>query len=128
MALEFKKVVAVVDVDDDLADLVFETAKGITASDGELHAIDSNPFITTFESPYASGALEADAEAHRADAERRTKMLDDLAAAHGGASEMERFGKTLEILHLSDGKAYHKLRLSHRILKTIGIYRAASIP
>ncbi|RIJ15639.1 universal stress protein [Henriciella mobilis] len=88
MALEFKKVVAVVDVDDDLADLVFETAKGITASDGELHAIDSNPFITTFESPYASGALEADAEAHRADAERRTKMLDDLAAAHGGATKL----------------------------------------
>ncbi|MEQ8559325.1 MAG: universal stress protein [Henriciella sp.] len=88
MALEFNKVVAVVDVDDDLADLVFETAKQMTAASGELHAIDSNPFITTFESPYASGALEADAEAHRADAERRKEKLDALAASHGGAKEL----------------------------------------
>lgn len=88
MTLEFNRVVAVIDVDDDLAELVFETARGMTAANGELHAIDSNPFITTFESPYAGGALEADAEAHRADANRRTGKLEALAAAKGGATKL----------------------------------------
>ena len=83
MALEFKKVVAVIDVDDELAPFIMNIAREMTATDGELHAIDSNPFITTFESPYAAGALEADAQAHKADAERRKEDMDALAAAHG---------------------------------------------
>ena len=88
MTIDFRKVVAVIDVDDDLASIVFDTAKGLTASGGELHAIDSNPFITTFESPYAGGALEADAEAHQADAERRTEKLKALADSKGGADAL----------------------------------------
>ena len=88
MALEFQKVVAVVDVDDDLADLVFETAKTLTAASGELHAIDSNPYITTFESPYAGGAIEADAKAHKADGERRKQQLEVLSQAKGGAAKL----------------------------------------
>ena len=79
MALEFSKVVAVIDVDDELAALVMEVAAQLTSGSGELHAIDSNPFITTFESPYAAGSLEADAEAHRADEQRRTKDMEALA-------------------------------------------------
>lgn len=88
MALEFNKVVAVIDVDDDLADLVFDVARKMTAASGELHAIDSNPFITTFESPYAGGALEADAEAHKADGERRMDKLKTLSASNGGAAHL----------------------------------------
>ena len=88
MALDFKKVVAVIDVDDNLAELVFETARKLTAEGGSLHAIDSNPFVTTFESPYAAGALEADAAAHKADGNRRMKTLEKLAAAHGGADAL----------------------------------------
>lgn len=78
MALEFNKVVAVIDVDDELAALVMETAGKLTAQSGEIHAIDSNPFITTFESPYAAGALEADSEAHQADAARRLEAMEAL--------------------------------------------------
>jgi nucleotide-binding universal stress UspA family protein len=78
MALEFNKVVAVIDVDDKLAELVMDVASKLTAPSGELHAIDSNPFITTFESPYAAGALEADTEAHRADAKRRLGDMEAL--------------------------------------------------
>ena len=88
MALEFNKVVAVIDVDDELADKVFETARQLTASSGELHAIDSNPYITTFESPYASGALEADAKAHKADGERRMTRLKELSESKGGATKL----------------------------------------
>lgn len=88
MALDFKKVVAVIDVDDDLAELVFDTARKLTSDSGELHAIDSNPFITTFESPYATGALEADAQAHKADGNRRMKTLEDLAEKYGGATKL----------------------------------------
>ena len=80
MALEFNKVVAVIDVDDDLASLIMETASKLTAGAGELHAIDSNPFITTFESPYAAGALEADTQAHQADAKRRKEDMNALKA------------------------------------------------
>ena len=83
MALEFNKVVAVIDVDDDLAMHVLDAASKMTAAAGELHAIDSNPFITTFESPYAAGALEADAEAHKADATRREGKLEELTSKAG---------------------------------------------
>ncbi|WP_084418566.1 universal stress protein [Henriciella litoralis] len=83
MALEFNKVVAVIDIDDGLAPLIMDVARRMTAPDGELHAIDSNPFITTFESPYAAGAIEADAQAHEADATRRKEDMDALAATHG---------------------------------------------
>ncbi len=81
MALTFNKVVAVIDVDDNLAALVMDVARQMTSPTGELHAIDSNPFITTFESPYAAGALEADAEAHKADANRRMQQMKELSAA-----------------------------------------------
>lgn len=82
MALEFNKVVAVIDVDDELAALVMETAGQLAAATGEVHAIDSNPFITTFESPYAAGALEADAEAHQADAARRLDAMEALKSRY----------------------------------------------
>ncbi|WP_084396783.1 universal stress protein [Henriciella aquimarina] len=88
MALEFNKVVAVIDVDDSLAETVFDIAKQMTAASGELHAIDSNPYITTFESPYASGALEADAKAHEADGKRRMDKLKELADTKGGAAKL----------------------------------------
>jgi nucleotide-binding universal stress UspA family protein len=79
MALEFNKVVAVIDVDDDLAGLVLDIASKMTSASGELHAIDSNPYITTFESPYAAGAIEADAQAHAMDEERRLEAMNELA-------------------------------------------------
>ncbi|MEM5517280.1 universal stress protein [Henriciella sp. AS95] len=78
MALEFKKVVAVIDVDDDLGDLVLDIAAKMTSASGELHAIDSNPYVTTFESPYAAGAIEADAQAHAMDESRRKDALTEL--------------------------------------------------
>lgn len=86
MALEFNKVIAVIDVDDDLAELVFKTAAD--ACSGELHAIDSNPYLTTFESPYAAGAIEADAVAHQADADRRLSTLQELADRFGPAAKV----------------------------------------
>lgn len=79
MALQFGKVVAVIDVDDDLASLVLKTAADATTAEGELHAIDSNPYITTFESPYAAGAIEADSKAHQADGERRLAGMKTLS-------------------------------------------------
>ena len=82
MALEFNKVVAVIDIDDHLAPMIIKTAASLTAASGELHAIDSNPFITTFESPYAAGAIEADAKAHQADADRRQEAMEALTATH----------------------------------------------
>lgn len=88
MALEFNKVVAVVDVDDDLAPLVLDIAKQMTSPSGELHAIDSNPFITTFESPYAAGAVEADAQAHQADGERRMSQMKALAATRASDAHL----------------------------------------
>lgn len=81
MSIEYTRVIAVIDVDDELAELVFSTASDATSSAGELHAIDSNPYITTFESPYAAGAVEADAKAHKADGERRMAKMQDLSQA-----------------------------------------------
>ncbi|WP_300378462.1 universal stress protein [Henriciella sp.] len=88
MALEFDKVVAVIDVDDSLSTLVFETAHQLTAASGELHAIDSNPYITTFNSPYAGSAIEADAKAHKADGERRMAKLKEITEAGGRAAKL----------------------------------------
>lgn len=82
MALDFNKVIAVIDIDDKLASVIMETAAKLTSASGELHAIDSNPFITTFESPYAAGALEADAKAHQADAKRRQDDMQTLKAKY----------------------------------------------
>ncbi|RIJ28734.1 universal stress protein [Henriciella algicola] len=86
MALEFNKVIAVIDIDDHLAPMIMKTAASLTASSGELHAIDSNPFITTFESPYAAGAIEADAKAHQADADRRQEAMEALTATYSPAA------------------------------------------
>lgn len=82
MALEFNKVIAVIDIDDHLAPIIMQTAASLTVASGELHAIDSNPFITTFESPYAAGAIEADSKAHQADAERRQEAMEALSAKY----------------------------------------------
>ncbi len=88
MAMDFNKVVAVIDVDDELAALVLDTAARLTAASGELHAIDSNPFISTFESPYASGAIEADTKAHQADAKRRLSDMESLKARYAPNTEI----------------------------------------
>lgn len=81
MAIEYDCVVAAIDVDDDLAEIVLRTAANVTSDAGTLHAIDSNPYITTFESPYAAGAIEADSKAHQADGERRMSKMSELADA-----------------------------------------------
>ncbi|MGB3627002.1 MAG: universal stress protein [Henriciella sp.] len=88
MAIDYQRVIAVIDVDDELAELVFRMAASATSADGTLHAIDSNPYITTFESPYAAGAVEADAKAHRADGERRMEKMQAFSAAIAPAATL----------------------------------------
>ena len=104
MSLEFRKVVAVIDVDDQLAPHVLEAAVSLAGTTAALHAIDSNPFITTFESPYAAGALEADAAAHKADADRRRDALKAMIDAAGVTAELA----ILEVNPSRDAASYAK--------------------
>ncbi len=72
MSLVFKKIVAAVDVNDSLAEIVLMTARDLAeASGGELHVFDAVPFINTIDSPYEIGSLQLEQLAHQQEDEQR---------------------------------------------------------
>ena len=83
MPLTFKTIVAAVDVDDDLAALVVDTAKDLATSySAVLHIVDANPLFLSMDTPYAASAMEVEMEAHKADMHRRQDALEKLAKDH----------------------------------------------
>lgn len=81
MAVDFKTIVAAVDIDDDLGRSVLAVASDLSNRYGaQLHVVDAWPKITGIGFPYARRAEIAEIEKHETERRVRLKELEDRVA------------------------------------------------